>query len=128
MNKIYQLFCNNCGWKRIGEPPDAKDLFEIKSTDIPKGIPHIDPVNGDMITPKSIKRNKKYRCPKCGFSIIFYKIENPQEEVEQNMDLQKRMQKRLENNEKERLKQREREQNKRNWFNGSETSIGRRTI
>ncbi|MCK9458570.1 MAG: hypothetical protein M0R80_02940 [Proteobacteria bacterium] len=129
MGEIYQLFCNNCCWKRISENLEAKDLTEVKTTDVPKGIPHIDPVNGDMIIPKPLKRNKKYKCPNCGFVIIPRKIENPQENVEQNMDMQRRIQKRLENDEKEKVKQLEREQlKKQRGADGSETSPGRRTL
>ena len=129
MSDVYQLFCNNCCWKRINENLNVKDLVEIKTTDVPKGIPHIDPVNGEMIVPKSLKRNKKYRCPNCGFAIIPRKIENPQEDVVQSMDIQKRIQKRLENDEKERVKQLEREQlKKQRWADGSEAGPGRRTL
>ncbi len=128
MDEICQLFCDKCGWKRIDKNSEIKDLVEIKTTDIPKGIPHIDPANGDMIVPKPLKRPKKYKCPNCGFAIIPRKIENPQEGVEQSMDIKKRMQKRLENDEIERLKQLERQSKKQHWANGSETSPNRRSI
>jgi len=128
MEEIYQLFCNKCGWKRVSDHSDAHDLFEIKTVDVPKGIPHIDPVNGSMCIPKSLKRKKKYRCPNCGFAVSFHKIENPQEEVKQNMNLQRRIQKRIENDEKERLKQLERDQKKRDRPNGGEASTDRRTL
>ena len=104
------------------------DLIEFKIADVPKGIPHIDPVNGEIIVPKFTKRNKKYKCPNCGHLVSPRQIENPQEDVEQKMDMQKRIQRRIDNDEKERTKQIERQLKKQHWLDGSETSPDRRSL
>lgn len=119
---LYQFLCANCGWKKITESTEI-GLAEVKSSPIPRGIPHMDPVTGDMITPKFLKPKKKYKCPNCGQVISPKTIENPQEVVEQKMNMEKRIQKRLENDEKERQKQLERELKKQQyWADGSQRS------
>jgi hypothetical protein len=41
--KKFQLYCNNCHWKRLTDGGDIKDLYEIKTSPVPTGIPIFDP-------------------------------------------------------------------------------------
>jgi hypothetical protein len=122
MSKLYQLFCDHCCWKLLTNGTDI-DLVEFKIAPIPGGSPELDPVTGKTIVKKPVKSKKRYKCPNCGHLIFPKKIEDPQEKVEEQMDLGRRQQKRLENDEKERLKQLERQLKKQSWLAGNKTSL-----
>ena len=119
---LYQLFCDNCHWRKITEGTDIQDLVQLKLSPVPKGIPHADPITGEIITPKYKKSKNKYKCPQCGYIVIPKKITNPQEDVDNKIEIEKRMQKRIESDAKEREKQLERERKKQHWADGSQTS------
>jgi hypothetical protein len=123
MTTLYQLFCDHCHWRKITEGTDIQELVKLKISPVAKGIPHADPVTGDIITPNPMKSKNKYKCPKCGFVVTPKKITNPQEDVDNQADIEKRIQKRLENDAKEREKQLERERKKQHWLDGSQTSL-----
>lgn len=65
----YQFFCENCGYKRITTGNDLQDLVEIKTSNIPRGAPTLDPITKKIVVPPSIRRKKIFKCPKCGFAI-----------------------------------------------------------
>ena len=83
--KFYRLYCEVCNWKKITDGTDI-DLFKLKTSNIPGGVPKLDPVSKKTITPKSIKQPKKYRCPNCGRVVIPRKISNPQEKIDQHCE------------------------------------------
>lgn len=120
---LYQFFCDQCCWKRITENPEQQDLVIVLTSPVPKGIPHLDPVDKKIITQKPKILSKRYKCPRCGYIIKAKKIDDPQEEVKQKMDMERRIQKRVENDEKERMKQIERQQKKIHRSDGSQTSL-----
>ena len=80
--KVYQLYCEICNWKKITDGSDI-DLFQLKTADIPGGVPKLDPVEKKIVVPKSLKQRKKFRCPKCGRVVVPRKIANPQEKIDQ---------------------------------------------
>lgn len=80
--KLYQLYCEICNWKRITDGSDIGDLFELKTSPIPGGIPELDPETKKTVIKKSLPRTKKFRCPKCGRGVLPRKIPNPQEEAD----------------------------------------------
>lgn len=83
--KHYQLYCDNCHYKRITDGSDIDDLRLIPSSPIQKTMPQIDPqakvtnivnrfhqpaVNKIEIKPSTfVNQKKKFKCPKCGFAI-----------------------------------------------------------
>ena len=125
---LYQFFCNQCSWKKFSETAEPYDLIEVKTSVIFKGVPHIDPVTGETVVPKPLSRKKRYKCPHCGQIVTAKEIDDPQENVVEQMDMQKRIQKRIDNDEKERLRQIERQHKKQHWFNGREAGPDRRAI
>ena len=80
--KFYRLYCEICNWKKITDGTDI-ELVRLKLADIPGGVPKLDPVEKKVVIPKSIKRPKKYRCPKCGRVVTPKQITNPQEKIDQ---------------------------------------------
>lgn len=67
--KQYQLYCDCCGYKRFSDGSGVQDLIQIKSTDIPRSSPYLDPITKKTIIPLAIKQAKKFKCPKCGYII-----------------------------------------------------------
>lgn len=69
-NKRYFLFCEPCCYKRIFEANEQPDLIEVKTSNVPAGIPQLDPVTQKTVLKKEIPQKKKYKCPQCGRSIV----------------------------------------------------------
>jgi DNA-directed RNA polymerase subunit RPC12/RpoP len=67
--KIYVLHCNNCNYKRFTDGHDLSDLVEVKTSKIPRGIPKLDPLSNKPVTPPELKRQKFFKCPKCGYTV-----------------------------------------------------------
>jgi DNA-directed RNA polymerase subunit RPC12/RpoP len=67
--KQYQILCEHCGYKRFTDGTDVKDLVEVKTSAIPRGVPYIDPVTKKLTTPPPMKQVKKFKCPKCGYVV-----------------------------------------------------------
>jgi len=67
--KQYQLYCDNCGYKRFSDGTDIKDMVFVKTSDVPRGAPFIDPITKKTVTPPAMKQPKKLKCPQCGYSI-----------------------------------------------------------
>ena len=114
MSNIYQLFCDNCSWKKINDTIDF-ELTEFKTVSIQKHIPYIDSATNKVVESKNMKRKKSYKCPRCGHILYPHKIENVQETVEQAMEMKNRIQKRIINDQEERKKQLERQQKTKHW-------------
>lgn len=93
----YQFFCDHCGFKRQTNGSDLGDLHEVKTTPIARGVPKLDPlakpktitfwgqpgmtVTGQIIPP-TMKQQKKFKCPKCGYVIKAQKLEKPNEQAD----------------------------------------------
>lgn len=67
--KQYQLYCDHCGYKRFSDGSDVQDLVQVKSADVPRGSPYLDPVTKKTVVPPAMKQAKKFKCPKCGYII-----------------------------------------------------------
>jgi len=83
--KQYQLYCDQCHYKRTTDGSDLQDLYLIPSSPIQKEMPKLDPqaksslivnrLHQPAISMTEIKaatfinQKKKFKCPKCGFAI-----------------------------------------------------------
>lgn len=67
--KQYQLYCDHCGYKRFSDGTDVQDLVAVKTSDIPRGVPYLDPVTKKTVVPPAMKQPKKFKCPQCGYVI-----------------------------------------------------------
>jgi len=120
--KIFQLYCNQCTWKRYTDGTDMKDLYEIKTSPIPTNIPHFDPETNKTIVSKSRNQKRRFRCPNCGQTITPRIVPDTQKEVDAKREIEERVLKRKELEEKI-LKDRNRRENEEdNRIDGSETS------
>lgn len=81
--KNYQLFCDNCNYKRFTDGTDVQDLCEIPTSPIPRGSPYIDPITKKTLSPPHIKQIKKFKCPKCGYAIKPRTVQFTEEEPNQ---------------------------------------------
>lgn len=63
--KFYMLYCEICGWKKHTDGSDVGDIYQVKRSPIPGGVPYLDEQN-KTVTPKSHKQPKIFRCQKCG--------------------------------------------------------------
>lgn len=68
--KRFLIHCEPCGFKKIVDQDTDVKLHEFKIADIPGGSPKFNPANNKLNLPKSISRNKGYKCPKCGRGVI----------------------------------------------------------
>lgn len=78
---LYVLHCNNCNYKRFSDGTDVHDLLQIKQSEIPRNIPKLDIIKKKAVNAPHKKRNKMFKCPKCGYTVKAYKIENKEEEI-----------------------------------------------
>lgn len=67
--KQYQLYCDHCGYKRFSDGTDTQDLIVVKTSDVPRGAPFLDPVTKKTVVPPAIKQLKKFKCSQCGYVI-----------------------------------------------------------
>jgi hypothetical protein len=72
--KTYRLHCEICNYNRITDGSDVQDLHEMKVSPIQAGIPYRDNETKEILYRKPIKREKRFRCPKCGRVIIAKQI------------------------------------------------------
>lgn len=101
-NDRKMIFCEFCTYKLIVEPNATINLVEIKTSNIPGGIPELDEKTGKMKIKTMKSQNKKYKCPKCGRGVIlkdikgaykktFSSIEARKEKEKIEEDLKKRL-------------------------------------
>ena len=73
---LYVFYCNKCNYKRFSNGNDIGDLLQVKQSPIPRHIPKYDEANKITVNWPEKKRNKIFKCPKCGFTIKPHKVEN----------------------------------------------------
>jgi hypothetical protein len=93
--KVYQFYCEICNWKRITDGSDLDDLYEVKKSPVPGGVPELDE-NKKIVEKKSKKQPKKFRCPQCGRSVGYKEIANPQEKIKRHQEEKKAQKERRE--------------------------------
>lgn len=90
--KVCKLRCDTCNWKRTGESVEMfKDLYEIKTSPVPGGIPYLDPVTKKIVKPKSVKQKRKFRCPNCGHGMTPVMVPDFQKASEAKTEIEKRV-------------------------------------
>lgn len=68
--KMYQLFCDNCSYKKISDGTgDIKELVQVQTSPIPRGTPFLSPETKKTIVPPPLERAKQFKCPNCGYLI-----------------------------------------------------------
>lgn len=72
--KHYRLYCEICGYKRITDGSDVGDLHELKVSNVPGGVPIINPQTKEKEDRPSRKPPKRFRCPNCGRVLIPKKV------------------------------------------------------
>ena len=85
-DQIYVLHCNKCNFKRFSNGNDINDLLLVKQSSIPRNIPRLDPVKKKAFTAPEKSRTKMFKCPKCGYTVKAYKIQNIDETEESKTD------------------------------------------
>lgn len=73
--KMYRLYCEVCGYKRTTDGSDIQDLYEIKVSPVPGGLPAINPQTKNVDVRPSKKPTRKFRCPSCGRVLIPRKVQ-----------------------------------------------------
>lgn len=98
--KMYQIYCDMCNWKKITDGTDLCDIVELKLSPIQKTLPKLDTETGKLVKGQTICQKKKFRCPKCGRAVLAKKITNPQQKIEEQREIEERMRKRREQEDK----------------------------
>jgi predicted RNA-binding Zn-ribbon protein involved in translation (DUF1610 family) len=75
--KSYLLYCEICGFKRLTDGTDAKDLVEVKTSPMITNIPTLDTLTFKTIPAKFKKQKKRFKCPKCGRVVFPRKLDEP---------------------------------------------------
>lgn len=83
--KLYQLLCS-CGWKRITDGSDIGDLYEIKLSPVPRGIPKYDKQKKKTIESEPRDRIRRFRCPDCGHAVKPKKIMDHQAVIDEKLE------------------------------------------
>jgi predicted RNA-binding Zn-ribbon protein involved in translation (DUF1610 family) len=83
MNNLYQLYCDNCHYKKITDGVNIDDLIQVKKSKLQKDMPKLDPSTNKTIKPLFKEQKKTFKCPKCGFSIRARKIKTEEAVSEQ---------------------------------------------
>jgi DNA-directed RNA polymerase subunit RPC12/RpoP len=68
-SKSFVLYCDYCNYKKIVGDLEQSGLFEIKTSNVPGGLPAFDSEKKKFVPKKSLEQPKKFRCPKCGRGI-----------------------------------------------------------
>jgi hypothetical protein len=79
--KIFVLHCNQCNYKRFTDGYDLGDLIPVKRSNIPRAVPKIDPSTNKAVVPPDLKRQKYFKCPKCGYMVRAFDPDQRAEEI-----------------------------------------------
>ena len=91
--KLYQLYCEICHWRKITDGSDVNQMHEIPTTPLMITLPKIE--EGKPAAAKFQKRPKRFRCEQCGRVVSPRVIEDPQFKLDEQLELENRMKKRL---------------------------------
>lgn len=72
--KLYSIYCEPCGYKKITDGSDVKGLIEFKTSPVPGGQPYRDMNTGEVRTPEARPQPKKFKCPNCGRVVTVRKV------------------------------------------------------
>ena len=75
--KLYIIYCEPCGFKRLTDGSDVAGLIPYKQAPIPGGSPYRDMATGQIKIPPSRQNSKKFKCPKCGRVVTVRKVADP---------------------------------------------------
>jgi predicted RNA-binding Zn-ribbon protein involved in translation (DUF1610 family) len=75
--KLYSIYCEPCGFKRLTDGSDVSGLIPYKQSPIPGGSPYRDPLTGEIRTPPAKNNSKKFKCPRCGRVVTVRKVADP---------------------------------------------------
>ena len=84
--KLYSIYCEPCGFKRLTDGSDVAGLVEYKQSMIPGGSPYRDPATGQIKTPPARPNSKKFKCPKCGRVVTVRKVADPNNTTGRSFD------------------------------------------
>lgn len=84
--KLYIIYCEPCGFKRLTDGSDVAGLVPYKQSMIPTGSPYLDAATGQIKTPPAKQNSKKFKCPKCGRVVTVKKIADPDSRTGRNHD------------------------------------------
>lgn len=70
------LFCQFCSNKFSLD----ENIVEIKTNDVPGGIPYVDKGDGKVKLPAMRPRRKMFKCPKCGRGVASKILTTPSKE------------------------------------------------
>ena len=91
--KLYQLYCQYCNWKRITDGTDIDDLAEMKTSPIPGAAPKFNQETKKITVYKPTPQPRKFKCQKCGRAVIPQKIADPQDKIADQQDWEERLKK-----------------------------------
>ena len=74
--KSYLLYFQYCGFKKLTDGTDAKDLIEVKTSPMMMTIPKLDPLTGKTIPAQFKNQKKRFKCPKCGRLVFPKKLKD----------------------------------------------------
>lgn len=114
-NVIYTLYCEWCHWKRlVKDEKETSDLYEMKTSEIQKSLPQLNKETNKVINSEFKKQKRKFRCPSCGRYCSPRAIPDVQKNLEDKIELDKRVE--------------ERKKNEENWFTGRKSGPKGREI
>lgn len=84
--KLYSIYCEPCGFKKLTDGSDVAGLIPYKQSSIPGGSPFRDPLTGQIKTPPAKQNSKKFKCPKCGRVVTVRKVADPNTQTGRSFD------------------------------------------
>ena len=93
VTKLYQLYCEICHWRKITDGSDVNQMHEIPTTPLMTALPKIE--EGKPAVAKFQKRPKRFRCEQCGRVVSARVIDDPQAKLDEQLELENRMKRRI---------------------------------
>lgn len=89
--KKYLLMCNSCDYKKVTDAEGVQKLYEYPTNQVQKGIPLKNEETGKLDQPQMLPVKRKFRCEKCGRAIVAREIADVQANLDQKLELERRM-------------------------------------
>lgn len=83
-SKLYVLHCNKCTYKKFSNGKDIEGLILVKQSSLQRNLPKLDIINKKIVSAPDKKRNKLFKCPKCGFTMKAYQVEENKENLDES--------------------------------------------